>query len=249
MIYNRYLIIILNFFYISCISCYTNINIDATGLFIPYSIGVLGYIKKNIDLKNDYHLSGISGGSWAAVIYNLENDLSNHDKIWNKFISKDEKYNVRIDKNLEEFQKRIKTNILQKYDYIQEDYIKNIPISIIVSKINKFTIKNEKIDKFTSLEELLDYCICSSYIPYISGKNCMKKYKDVNYIDGGIFTDFSHFDCKNKCEKTIYVHRGMWGRKFDLQDHYFLDKKSSKKLFEYGWKDTEKNVDKIFRNK
>lgn len=245
MIY-KYLIILLNILYVSC---YTNINIDATGLFIPYSIGALGYIKKNITFKNGYHLTGISGGSWASVIYNLEDDLTDHDKIWEKLISDDEKYNVRIDKNLEEFQNKIKLNILKKYDYIHEDYMKTIPISIIVSTINKMKIKNEKIDKFKSLEELLDFCICSSYIPFISGTNFMKKYKDTNYVDGGIFTDFSHFDCKNKCEKTIYVHRRMWGRKFDFKDHYYLDKKSSKRLFEYGWQDTEKNIDKIFNKK
>ena len=65
-----------------------NINIDATGLLIPYSIGALGYIKKHLNICN-YHLTGISGGSFASIIYHLEDDLSNHDKIWNKLIGDD----------------------------------------------------------------------------------------------------------------------------------------------------------------
>ena len=55
-----------------------NINIGTTGLLIPYSIGALAYVKKNLNIC-DYHLTGISGGSFASVILdaNISGDKLN----------------------------------------------------------------------------------------------------------------------------------------------------------------------------
>lgn len=209
-----------------------NINIDATGLLIPYSIGALGYIKKHLNICN-YHLTGISGGSFASIIYHLEDDLSNHDKIWNKLIG-DDNYIIKFDKNLDEFQELIKYNMLYSYKNVD---MNKFPISIIVSKINNMMITNEKINNFSNFEELIDYCMCSSYIPYICGKTFSKKYKNSNYIDGVIFKNLNHFNCKDKCEKSIYIHKNMAKRVFDLNDYLYLDKNKSQILFNYGWND------------
>ena len=211
-----------------------NINVDTTGLLIPYSIGALGYIKKNLNICN-YHLTGISGGSFASVIYHLEDDLTNHDKIWDKIIGNDN-YVLKANKNLEEFQQMVKYNMINNYKNFN---INNLPISIITSKINCLTITNEKINTFTNFEELLDYCICSSYIPYICGNTFSKNYKNSNYIDGGIFKNLHHFDCVDKCEKTIYIHKNMANRKFDFNDYLYLNKNISEKLFNYGWTDAQ----------
>jgi hypothetical protein len=212
--------------------CLININVDTTGLLIPYSIGALGYIKTNLNIC-EYHLTGISGGSFASVIYHIENDLSNHDKLWDKLLG-DDNYVIKANKNMEEFQQIIKYNIINNYKNVN---INNIPISIVVSNINNFKIINKKIDKYNNFEELLDYCICSSYIPYICGNTFSKKYKDLNFIDGGIFKNLHHFDCVDKCENTIYIHKNMANRKFDYKDYLFLNKTISKKLFNYGWND------------
>ena len=216
-----------------------NINIGTTGLLIPYSIGALAYIKKNLNIC-DYHLTGISGGSFASVIYHLENDMSNHDKLWDKLIGNNNLNNLNNNNNnnnLEEFQQIIKKNIINNYKNVD---INNIPISVVVSRINNFKIINEKINKFNSLNELLDICICSSYIPYISGKTFSMKYKNNNYIDGGIFRNLHHFDCVDKCESSIYIHKRMAKRKFEYKDYFYLDKNTSRKLFNYGWSDCEK---------
>lgn len=217
-----------------------NINIGATGLLIPYTMGALGYVKKHLNIC-DYHLTGISGGSYASVLYHYENDLSNHDIIWDKLVGNDN-YVVRFNKNLDEFQQIIKYNMINNYKDVN---VNNIPISIIVSRINNLKITNEKISNFKSLEELIDYCICSSYIPYISGNNFSIKYKNNNYIDGGIFKNLHHFDCVDKCENNIYIHKNMANRVFDYKNYLYLDKKISRKLFNDGWND----YDKIFNKK
>ena len=161
---------------------------------------------------------------------NCGNDNGNNNNLNNN-------YNVKINKNLEEFQQIIKKNIINNYKNVD---INNIPISVVVSRINNFKIVNEKINKFNSLNELLDICICSSYIPYISGKTFSMKYKNNNYIDGGIFRNLHHFDCVDKCESSIYIHKQMAKRKFEYKDYFYLDKNTSRKLFNYGWSDCEK---------
>jgi hypothetical protein len=220
-----------------------NINVDTTGLLIPYSIGALGYIKKHLHIDK-YHLTGISGGSFASVIYYLENDLSNHSYIWNKIVGNDN-YIVKFNKNLEEFQQNVKNNILTNNNNID---ITNIPISIVVSKIENYKIINEKINKYNDLEDLINYCICSSYIPYICGNTFSKKYKNNNYIDGGIFKNLHHFDCVDKCENTIYINKNMAKRKFNLFDQLYLTKNISEKLYNYGWEDCKKILNKENNN-
>jgi hypothetical protein len=235
----NYLFLLLLFKEFILLFCFININVDTTGLLIPYSIGALGYIKSNLCLNN-YQLTGISGGSFASVIYHYENDLSNHDEIWNKIIG-DDKYVIKFNKNLDEFQQIVKKNMLNLY---KNNDINNIPISIIVSKIKNCKISNEKISKFNNLEELIDYCICSSYIPYISGNTFSKKYNGFNFIDGGIFKNLHHFDCVDKCENSIYIHRKMNNRTFNLKNFLYLDKNTSRQLYQYGWDDCKKILTK-----
>jgi hypothetical protein len=81
-----YFILLLNNMYMP--RAYVNINIFGTGLYLPYSMGVIGYIKKNIPIK-DYNITGISGGAWCALLYTQEPDLSNHDELWDFSVGKD----------------------------------------------------------------------------------------------------------------------------------------------------------------
>ena len=64
------------------------INIGATGLLLPYTLGVLGYIKHHSSInKHNSKFIGTSGGAYCSVLYCLEKDLSNHDKLWNIFFN------------------------------------------------------------------------------------------------------------------------------------------------------------------
>jgi hypothetical protein len=66
-----------------------------------------------------------------------------------------------------------------------------------------------------------------------------------NFIDGGIFKNLHHFDCVDKCERSIYIHTRMANRKFDVRNYLYINKNTSKKLFNYGWNDCE-NIFKDF---
>src|SRR6056300_1858830 len=101
----KYLSLIILFLnMISIAKAFTNINIYGTGLFLPYSMGVIGYIKKNIVVHDDYKITGISGGAWCSLLYTQEEDLSDHDKIWGYTIGNNVT-NLKIHNDLRLFQK------------------------------------------------------------------------------------------------------------------------------------------------
>ena len=129
--------------------------------------------------------------------------------------------------------------MLLKYNKID---VNKVPISVIVSNCNfsnKPFIYNSEVSKFDNLDDLLSYFYCSSYIPFVTDKTFSTIYKNKNYIDGGFYNKF-----ENK-KDTLLISRHTWGRKFNYFNYLTLTKESSKKLFQLGWSDTEKNKDKL----
>jgi hypothetical protein len=231
----KYLAIIL---FATLANAYTTINIYGTGLFLPYSMGVVGYIKKNIPIS-DYRITGISGGAWCSLLYTQEDDLSNHDKIWSYTIGNNVT-KLKLQSDLKTFQKNVEDNLKVRY---KSRKAKNLDkISIISTKLDGalFKLKTEEKTNFTNIDDVIDFCLCSSYLPYLSGSTFSKKYKGSRYIDGDIKYDYKN---ENKEHNKIIIHRHMWDRKFTPDNYLYLDKDKSRELFEYGWMDTEKNKD------
>jgi hypothetical protein len=221
-------------------NAYTTINIYGTGLFLPYSMGVVGYIKKNIPIS-DYRITGISGGAWCSLLYTQEDDLSNHDKIWSYTIGNNVT-KLKLQSDLKTFQKNVEDNLKVRY---KSRKAKNLDkISIISTKLDGalFKMKTEEKTNFTNIDDVIDFCLCSSYLPYLSGSTFSKKYKGSRYIDGDIKYDYKN---ENKEHNKIIIHRHMWDRKFTPDNYLYLDKDKSRELFEYGWVDTEKNKDSL----
>ena len=237
----KYLSLIILFLnMISIAKAFTNINIYGTGLFLPYSMGVIGYIKKNIVVHDDYKITGISGGAWCSLLYTQEEDLSDHDKIWGYTIGNNVT-KLKIQSDMRKFQKNVEDNLKLRY---KNKKPKNLDkISIISTKIEGalFKMKTEERNDFTDIDDVIDYCLCSSYLPYLSGSTFSKKYKGNRYIDGDIKYDYQNVNQENK----IIIHRNMWGRKFEPNNYLYIDKDKSRELFELGWNDTEKNKEKI----
>jgi len=231
-------LILLSLFIIS--NTYMNINIYGTGMFLPYSIGIIGYIKKYFPLT-DINITGISGGAICSILYTQEDDLSNPDKIWDYTIGS-EISELLLYKDLHIFQKNVGNNLKLRYNNTEPRNIDKI--SIISTNIYK--MKNEKISNFNNINDLIDYSLCSSYIPYISGNTVGKKYNGIDYMDGEIFRDY-RYDKKQTCPTTISIHRKMWGRKFSINNYIYTNKQISRELFNYGWEDTRKNINELFK--
>jgi len=224
---------------INIVKGFTSINIYGTGLFLPYSMGVIGYIKKNIVIS-DYKIRGISGGAWCSLLYTQEDDLSNHDKIWSYTIGNNIT-ELKIQSDMKTFQKNVENNLKLRY---KNKKPKNLDkISIISTKLEGALFKMKTVEKndFIDTDDVIDFCLCSSYLPYLSGSTFSKKYKGNRYIDGDIKYDYKNVDETDK----IIIHRNMWNRKFSPDSYLYIDKNKSRELFELGWMDTEKNKDII----
>ena len=219
---------------------YMNINIYGTGMFLPYSIGIIGYIKRHFPL-NDVNITGISGGAICSILYTQEDDLSNPDKIWDYTIGADVN-ELSLYKDLRVFQKNVGNNLKLRYNNTETRSIDKI--SVISTNIQK--MKNEKISNFDNINDLIDFSLCSSYIPYVSGDTAGKKYNGVEYMDGEIFRDYK-YDKKQTCPTTISIHRKMWGRKFPMNNYLYTNKQISRELFNYGWEDTRNNKNELFK--
>jgi hypothetical protein len=219
---------------------YMNINIYGTGMFLPYSIGIIGYIKKHFPL-NDVNITGISGGAICSILYTQEDDLSNPDKIWDYTIGADVN-ELSLYKDLRVFQKNVGNNLKLRYNNTEPRSIDKI--SVISTNIYK--MKNEKITNFNNINDLIDFSLCSSYIPYVSGDTVGKKYNGIEYMDGEIFRDYK-YDKKQTCPTTISIHRKMWGRKFSMNNYLYTNKQISRELFNYGWEDTRNNKNELFK--
>jgi hypothetical protein len=217
-----------------------NINIYGTGMFLPYSIGIIGYIKKHFPL-NDVNITGISGGAICSILYTQEDDLSNPDKIWDYTIGADVN-ELSLYKDLRVFQKNVGNNLKLRYNNTEPRSIDKI--SVISTNIYK--MKNEKITNFNNINDLIDFSLCSSYIPYVSGDTVGKKYNGIEYMDGEIFRD-NKYDKKHTCPTTISIHRKMWGRKFPMNNYLYTNKQISRELFNYGWEDTRNNKNELFK--
>ena len=221
---------------------YVNINILGTGLLLPYSIGIIGYIKTHIPIKT-YRLTGVSGGAWCSLLYALEDDLSDHDKIWNYTIgSPDTK--IRLYHNLNVFHSNIESNLKNRY----KNKRLTQPISILATRYDnkKFGLYPEKKSEFENINDIIEFCSCSSYIPYISGALMCKEYDNKYYMDGDITRDTKLIDIKSSYS-SLTIHRSMWGRKFTLNNYIYSDRDISRQLFEQGWKDTEKHKEILLK--
>jgi hypothetical protein len=216
-----------------------NINMYGTGMFLPYSIGIVGYIKKHFPLP-DANITGISGGAICSILYTQEDDLSNPDKIWDYMIGADIN-ELSLYKDMRVFQKNIGDNLKSRYSVSPRDFGN---ISVISTNVAK--MKNEKISVFSDISDLIDFSLCSSYIPFVSGDTLGKNYKGTEYMDGEIFRDYK-YDKKQICPTTISIHRKIWGRKFNIGNYLYTNKQISRDLFNYGWEDTHKNKNELFR--
>jgi len=205
----------------------------STGLYFPYTLGALGYIKTFIKPKN-IEFTAISGGSWCSLIYLLEDNMSDHDTLWNSIIGNSTmSVNFLDSKSMDTFHKTIAKNIKEKYKLKDP----NIPLSIISTKVSCGFPQNIRKNKFNDFDDIINFCLCSSYIPLISGKKLYMDYQNEKYIDGALFLDKN-----NIRNNSIHIDRFVWNAHKSSKNIMFLNMNISQKLFRQGWEDAKQNI-------
>jgi hypothetical protein len=196
------------------------------GYYGFYQLGICHYIKNKFKYKNKSSL-GISAGSWLSIFMNLDK------KYTNQFL-------VSLFKNIKHDTDISKLPFIFKKT--SESFINNINIqklNILVTNIIDFQYKIH--NKFFSINDAIDCCIGSSFVPFITYKTLFYFYNHRLVLDGGVFKKIyiNNID-KNK---TLLINYKMFGR-FTKPKFLKSFRKPSYSLYQLyllGYNDASKN--------
>lgn len=214
------------------------ISISPGGLTGFYSLGVSSYIKDNYDVSK-YNFLGASAGSWNSLLFTCK---YSSEEVINDLLSKHIFYTAS---SLPELTEGIGNHILTKYE---DDDFNLDKLYISVSKLNILRFKPKIMYNFTDLNDAVDGCLSSSYIPFITSKFRRMPINNI-IMDGGI----NGFPPK-QINAYLNIYPSMWGKefppgsgfKYPSNQDYFTD------MYLDGYQDTKKNkkiLDDFFESK
>lgn len=171
-----------------------DIIISPSGYYGFYTLGICHYIKKHFSIENK-KISGFSSGSFNGLYLTMNNKKKNNKLL--KLLLKMGKYN-----NLNEMAIHFKNKFIHKFKL--NDFNNNLYIGL--SHINKLGIYNE----FNDIEELINCCYGSSFIPYVTMKKTIYIYNKKLTLDGMIY--YKKFKNSLKNENILFISPKMFGR-------------------------------------
>ena len=214
-------------------------------------LGVVKFLcnEYNINKNDSYIYSGASAGSWLSVVLCLKGDV-------NKFIEDMLNLNFSKADSILQWELIIRDYILNYYRITDFDFSKSF-ISVtrlsIFDDIRVFKLKNDIYSDFTSLLDVLECCITSSHIPFVTG-GLFNTYKNKFGYDGGFLSD----PYIKNVTKILQIKPNMFDNtdveynkvnSIDVQGMLNKDDVNIKKLFKKGYDEAKQNkiyLDKIF---
>lgn len=228
----------------------------------PYYLGIARYLQENYDLNN-VAFAGCSAGCFPAIALSAEicdgtfykkvllpsvKDIQNTNKM-NGLMFKD----AMIGSDwINHLKKHVKVAIEESGNF---DKV-NTKCSLLVTNVSFDNIQSKFIRSWNSVDDLIECCITSAWIPVIFG-GIFKEFRKGDCIDGGIGNILS-----NKTHNPDYNHNwlhinlGTFGRfendifttlhnfislTFSANEEYVLN------LMKQGYIDAKQN-DKYFKN-
>ncbi len=224
------LLIIILYFYIKtkkinlCIK--PDIIISPSAYYGFYTLGICHYIKKHFSIENK-KIYGFSSGSFNGLYLTMNNKKKNKKLL--KLILKMGKYN-----NLNEMAGKFKNKFVHNFEL--NDFNNNLYIGL--SHLKHLGIYND----FNTIDELIDCCYGSSFIPYITMKKLIYLYNKKITLDGMIYyKNFKKIVSFNN--NILLINPKMFGRyKKSLTIRNLIKPKcGTYKLFLLGYSDAKEN--------
>jgi hypothetical protein len=207
--------------------CDADIILAPGGIKGTYMIGICSYIKIHFDLT-DKKIVGFSAGA----INNLYMNINKEKEI--DFLRKLIK--IKLNNNIKKFLKTIIDTI--QNNFVDKDFNLN-NINVAVSHSNGLQIYND----FVHLRDLLDCCLASSFIPFITSKDIFCFYKYKLCLDGGIcYKEYR----EKKRDDALVINYHMFKRykKPKVRFHGMTTKNvNTYQMYLYGYHDARKNHD------
>jgi hypothetical protein len=203
---------------------------DTGGYYGFYQLGICHYIKNNFNYLDKTTL-GISAGSWLSLFMSLDKE---HTLFFLKSLFSNIDYICPIQKMPQLFKNTI-------YNLNCNDSINIKNMNILVTDLNnlKMVIHNN----FLSLEDAMNCCTASSFVPFITYNDLFYFYKHTSCMDGGLLKKVC-FKLKDP-EKTLVIKYKMFGRyaKYKPLKPFIKPKRSLYELYLLGYHDASKNHD------
>ncbi len=163
----------------------------------PYYIGIARYLQENYDLRNT-SFAGCSAGCFPAIALSAKIcDGRFYNKVLLPSIKDIQKTNIQNGLMfrdamlgsdwIKHLKKHVKTAIVESGNF---DNI-NKKCSLLVTHVDTNNVKPEFIRKWDSVDDLIDCCITSSWIPVIFG-GFFKQFRKGDCVDGGFSNIFSN---------------------------------------------------------
>tara|TARA_B100000886_G_scaffold219131_1_gene152154 strand:+ start:2732 stop:3685 length:954 start_codon:yes stop_codon:yes gene_type:complete len=210
------------------------ISISPGGTKGFYYMGLLTYMKEQYNFDN-FIFTGASAGAWASLFstykYSLR-DLS--EKILS--ISLDDCASIF------EVQLKLKSELLKSYSITDFNLDK---LFIGVTVLRGLELSTNIFFNFVDLEDVINCCIASSHIPFLTG-GFINKYNNEISFDGG-FSNSPYLDLNNT---VIHINPNIWNTesKNNIIDYYDLiiaRKESFSDLYDKGYYDTKLNKKRL----
>ena len=213
---------------------YKIISIAPGGLKGFYTLGICKYLKENYCL-DDYRFYGSSAGSWNSVFLALPSYDDNYyvDSI---IKIKSEQYS-----NLNELEICLKNIILNESSIKENNFTigsLNQKCNICISEYKGYKFKKTIKNEFEDWEDLLECCIASSHLPYISNGDLFYRYQNKKVVDGGLFRK-NH---PRNVNVDLLISHKMFHNK-EIKKYSRLDTLNIELLIYTGYKDAREHFD------
>jgi hypothetical protein len=206
---------------------FKTITIQPGGLKGFYVMGICKYIKENYCLEH-YDLYGSSAGSWNALYLSLPLDDSYY---FDKIIKiKPEHFSNLYE--LENCLKDIITNDKKMQEIDNHIASLNQKCNICISEYNCYKFKKLIKSDFHDYEDLLQCCIASSHLPFLSNGDFFYTYQTIKAIDGGLFQN----NYPNHIEPDLLISHKMFRNK-EINKYSTRQNLNIEKLIYEGYKD------------
>lgn len=213
---------------------YKIVSIAPGGLKGFYTLGICKYLKEHYCL-DECRFYGSSAGSWNSVFLGLP---SYDDNYYFESILK-----LKPDQysSLNELEICLK-NIILNEPSIKDNNVTietlNQKCNICVSEYKGYRFKKTIKSEFENWEDLLECCIASSHLPYISNGDLFYNYQNKKVVDGGLFRK----NYPRNVKEDLSISHKMFHNK-EINKHTRLNALNIELLVYTGYKDARENFD------
>ena len=177
-----------------------DIIIEPGGNYGFYTLGICHFIRNNYKIKNK-KIIGFSSGSWNVIFLSIKNKIKNNSNVYLLSLFRNNiMCNNKMPKNVLILKKNFEKNI-----FFNELELKNKSIGITNNLNNLYEINH-----FISVKDIINSCMSSSFVPYVTQYDFIKFYRGKIGLDGGLY--YYMYIKDNIKDNCLCISYDMFGR-------------------------------------